>query len=79
MGGNVMSDYEYSTVTEKIIGCAYRVANQLGIGFLEKVYENALALEMEKAGLAFKQQAPVTVYYADIVNYRTPTKPYTKP
>lgn len=62
-----MSDYAHSAVTEKIIGCAYRVANELGIGFLEKVYENALAYELLKAGLVFKQQAPVIVYYADIV------------
>ena len=62
-----MNDYEHSTVTEKIIGCAYRVANNLGIGFLEKVYENALAYELLKAGLLFKQQAPVVVNYADIV------------
>ncbi len=38
-------------VTEKIIGCAFTVSNTLGAGFLEKVYENALALEIEKAGL----------------------------
>jgi GxxExxY protein len=62
-----MNGYEHCTVTEKIIGCAYRVANKLGIGFLEKVYENALAFEMVKAGLFFKQQAPVVVYYADII------------
>ena len=37
-------------ITEKIIGCAYAVANTLGSGFLEKVYENALAHEMSKAG-----------------------------
>ena len=62
-----MSDYEHSAITEKIIGCAYRVANELGIGFLEKVYENALAYELLKAGLAFKQQPSVVVYYADII------------
>lgn len=62
-----MSDYVHSAVTEKIIGCAYRVANELGIGFLEKVYENALAYELLKAGVVFKQQAPVVVNYGDIV------------
>ncbi|MEE8396529.1 MAG: GxxExxY protein, partial [bacterium] len=35
----------YDNLTEKIIGCAYDVANVLGSGFLEKVYENALAIE----------------------------------
>ena len=38
-------------ITEKIIGCAYTVSNTLGIGFLEKVYENALAVELKKNGL----------------------------
>jgi GxxExxY protein len=36
-------------VTERIIGCAFRVANALGHGFVEKVYENALAHEMRKS------------------------------
>ena len=36
-------------LTEQIIGCCYRVANELGYGFLEKVYENALAHEFRKA------------------------------
>ncbi len=39
-------------VTERIIGCRFMVANALGVGFLEKVYENALALEIKKCGLA---------------------------
>jgi GxxExxY protein len=38
-------------VTEKIIGCAYTVHNKLGPGFIEKVYENALRIELEKLGL----------------------------
>ncbi|HEX9023562.1 MAG TPA: GxxExxY protein [Geobacteraceae bacterium] len=54
-------------ITERIIGCAYTVANTLGAGFLEKVYENALAHELRKAGLEAKQQFPVTVHYDGIV------------
>jgi GxxExxY protein len=54
-------------VTEKIIGCAYVVANTLGSGFLEKVYENALAHELRKAGLSVEQQAGVSVTYDRIV------------
>jgi len=42
---------ELDQLTEKIIGCAYTVANTLGSGFLEKVYENALAYELRKKGL----------------------------
>ena len=50
-------------LTEKIIGCAYAVSNALGAGFLEKVYENALALEIKEAGLQLIQQYPVHVMY----------------
>jgi len=50
-------------LTEAIIGCAFKVANQLGSGFLEKVYENALALELKKTGLNVKQQFPISVLY----------------
>jgi GxxExxY protein len=50
-------------VTEKIIGCAYTVHNKLGPGFIEKVYENALRIELEKLGLRVKQQEPINVTY----------------
>jgi GxxExxY protein len=50
-------------ITERIIGCAYRVHNELGVGFLEKVYENALAFELAESGLQVKQQEPIPVYY----------------
>ena len=52
-------------LTEQIIGCAYRVHNELRTGFLEKVYENALRIEMELSGLSVKQQVPIAVYYRD--------------
>lgn len=58
-----MSDDELNALTERIIGCAFKVSNALGAGFLEKVYENALALELRKRGLDVKQQAPVSVFY----------------
>lgn len=63
-------------ITEKIIGCAYDVANGMGCGFLEKVYENALRVDLQRAGLAVLQQHPITVawrgeivgdYYADLL------------
>jgi GxxExxY protein len=50
-------------ITERVIGCAFTVSNTLGSGFLEKVYENALALELRRAGLAAEQQSPIAVYY----------------
>jgi GxxExxY protein len=62
-------------LTHQIIGCAYKVHNTLGPGFLEKVYENALRIELEKLGRRVKQQEPINVeyegqvvgeYYADL-------------
>jgi GxxExxY protein len=50
-------------ITETVIGCAYAVSNVLGAGFSEKVYENAFAHELRKAGLNVKQQHPMTVTY----------------
>lgn len=53
----------YDGITQKIIGCAYRVHGVLGPGFLEKVYENALVHELKKAGLAVRQQVRLDVWY----------------
>jgi GxxExxY protein len=52
-----------SQLTERVIQCAFAVSNTLGCGFLEKVYENALAHELRKAGLRADQQHGITVYY----------------
>lgn len=57
---------ELDRLTRKIIGCAYDVANGLGAGFLEKVYENALAHEIRKAGLRVQQQHCIRVRYDGI-------------
>jgi len=54
-------------ITERIIGCAYTVSNALGSGFLEKVYENALAHELRKTGLSVAQQEKIEVRYDGIV------------
>ncbi len=50
-------------VSEQIIGCAFKVANTLGPGFLEKVYENALLHELRKAGLKVEAQKSIQVWY----------------
>ena len=50
-------------ISERVIGCAFTVANTLGVGFLEKVYENALAHELTKAGLTVRQQIAIGVEY----------------
>ncbi len=54
---------EINVLTEKIIGCAYAAHNVLGPGFLEKVYENALRIELEEAGISVRQQHPIPVQY----------------
>ena len=53
----------FDQITEQIIGCAFAVARTLGSGFLEKVYENALAHELRKVGLVVEQQRAIKVYY----------------
>ena len=55
--------HRLNDITEKVIGCAYTVGNSLGCGFLEKIYENALKIELTKAGLLVEQQYPITVLY----------------
>ncbi len=54
-------------ITELVIGAAYKVANTLGSGFLEKVYENALFHELTKSHLHIAQQCPLKVHYNEVV------------
>ncbi|HOP47862.1 MAG TPA: GxxExxY protein [Desulfobacteraceae bacterium] len=56
---------EYKELTETIIGCAYRVYNKMGFGFLESVYEKCLLIELRKSGLEAESQKSVKVYYED--------------
>jgi len=56
---------ELDRLTERIIGCAFEVSNTLGCGFFEKVYENALAVELRRAGVRVEQQRPIQVRYKD--------------
>jgi len=44
---------EINVLTHKVIGCAYKVHNTLGFGFLEKVYENALRVELKSRAFMF--------------------------
>jgi GxxExxY protein len=53
----------YSELTDVIIGCFYNVYNTLGFGFLEKVYENALGIELKKAGFEIDKQKNIKVHY----------------
>lgn len=54
---------KHSKITEKIIKGFYTVYNSLGFGFSEKVYENALVIELQKLGLQVDRQPPIRVYY----------------
>jgi len=50
-------------VTRTIIGAGMKVSRTLGVGFLEKVYENALGIQIRREGLQVEQQHPIHVYY----------------
>jgi GxxExxY protein len=54
---------KHRELTEKIIGVFYDVYNELGHGFLESVYERALALALAQAGMRVEQQVPVSVWF----------------
>ena len=58
-------NFKHSELTEQIINAFYKVYNTLGFGFLEKVYENAMSIELRNAGLKHRKQYPVDVYYDD--------------
>jgi GxxExxY protein len=58
-----MDREEIDIITSKIIKSFYNVYNTLGFGFLEKVYENAMIIELQKLGLHGRRQVPVKVYY----------------
>ena len=58
-----MADLLYSDITDKILKAFYTVYNKLGFGFLEKVYENALLVELIEMNLYCEKQKPIKVYY----------------
>ena len=60
-------DTGVNRLSGRVIGCAFQVINTLGAGFLEKVYENALAHELRKVGLFVAQQQGIAVHYDGIV------------
>ena len=60
-----MNKYKHSEITEKIIAAAYAVHNQLGFGFLEKVYKNALMIELGNMSFKCQAEVPLKVFYQD--------------
>ncbi|MGR6088093.1 MAG: GxxExxY protein [Arcticibacter sp.] len=60
---NKTNNYAFSGITDKIIKAFYKVYNNLGYGFLEKVYEKAIIWELEKEGIPFQKQMPIMIFY----------------
>ncbi len=58
---------EHEELTHIIIGCAYKVFNKLGFGFLESIYQKAMIIELEKSDLNVEAEKPLKVYYDDKV------------
>ncbi len=58
---------KHKELTEKISGAAYTAYNTLGWRFLEKVYENEMAIELKKMGIKGTQQTPIEVFYKDAI------------
>jgi GxxExxY protein len=60
-----MEEYENHELTKIIIGCCYNVHTQLGPGFLEKIYVNALKIKLQQAGLKFDIEKEFVVMFED--------------
>ena len=54
---------ELNAVSQKIIGLAFKVHNKLGPGFIERIYSQALAFELERAGTKFEQEKTIRIHY----------------
>lgn len=63
----MISDFKYTALTDQIIKIFYKVYNKLGYGFLEKVYENALMIELNRESLSAISQKPIVVKYEENV------------
>ena len=61
----MINKYLHSDLTDRIIKAYYNVYNKLGYGFLEKVYESSMMIELDKFGLDCEKQKPIDVYYDD--------------
>ena len=59
--------YKHSEITGLILKAFFKIYNTLGYGFLEKVYENSMLIELRKMGLECSNQLPIKVFYADQV------------
>lgn len=57
----------HAELTEKIIGCAFDVQNELGSGFLESAYERAMVVALSDTGVPVRSQVPIKVNFRDQV------------
>lgn len=55
--------FPQSELTERVIGAAYEVHNELGFGFLEAVYQNSLAIALREIGINVAAEQPIKVYF----------------
>jgi GxxExxY protein len=63
IGTRVDNNFKYSELTDKVIGVFYDVYNELGFGFLESVYRNALRLALLEKGLTIEEEVTVSVFF----------------
>ena len=61
----LMTDLKHKEITQKIIGCAFEVHKFLGNGFQEVIYQRALALEFQRADLAYQRELEKQIFYRD--------------
>jgi GxxExxY protein len=61
----IKQEYKYSELTSKIIGCAMTVHSALGNGFQEVIYQRALAIELNLAGIGFSREFEMPIYYRE--------------
>jgi GxxExxY protein len=57
------NEFKYSDLTHNIIGCSMKVHSTLGNGFQELIYQRALAIELEKAGITFRREQEMPIFY----------------
>jgi len=67
MNDLIIMNLIHKILTESVIRCFYKVYNALGFGFLEKVYENAMVIELAESGLQAVRQKPIKVFYNNVV------------
>ncbi len=62
----VDNQYKYSEITEKIIGCAFKIHSVLGFGFTENIYQRSLQVELEKQNLKFFREYETPIIYDNV-------------